>query len=43
MASARTFKISEDINLNLGNKTINIMKGYLKASDMESKAKNVKF
>ena len=28
MATARTFKLSEDINLNLGNKNINIIKGY---------------
>ena len=31
MATARTFKLSEDINLNVGNKTINIMKGYPRA------------
>ena len=38
-----TFKLSEDINLNVGNKNINIMKGYSKAPDLESKVKNVKF
>ena len=43
MATARTFKLSEDINLNLGNKTISIMKGYSKAPDLESNVKNVKF
>ena len=43
MTTARTFKISEDINLNLGNKNINIMKGYSRAPDLESKTKNVKF
>ena len=43
MATARTFKLSEDINLNVGNKNINIMKGYPRATDLESKVKNVKF
>ena len=43
MATARTFKLSEDINLNLGNKNINIMKGYFRAPDLESNVKNVKF
>ena len=43
MATARTFKLSEDINLDLGNKNINIMKGYSRAPDLESKVKNVKF
>ena len=42
MATARTFKLSEDINFNLGNKTINIMNSYPKAPDLESKLKNVK-
>ena len=26
MATARTFKLSEDINLNVGNKNINVLK-----------------
>ena len=43
MATARTFKLSEDINLNLGNKNINIMKGYSRVPDLESNVKNVKF
>ena len=43
MTTARTFKLSEDINLNVGNKNINIMKGYLKAPDLKSNVKNVKF
>ena len=43
MATARTFKLSEDTNLNLGNKNINIIKGYAKAPDLESNVKNVKF
>ena len=34
-----TFQLSEDINLNVGNKNINIMKGYSRAPDLESKAK----
>ena len=42
MATARTFKLLEDINLNEGNKKINIMRGYPRASDLESKVKNVK-
>ena len=43
MATARTFKLSEDINFNLGKKNINIMKGYSRAPDLESKVKYVKF
>ena len=43
MATAKTFKLSEDTNLNLGNKNFNIIKGYAKAPDLESKVKNVKF
>ena len=44
MATARTFKVSEDINPNLGNKNINKMKRYSRAApDLESKVKNVKF
>ena len=43
MTTARTFKLSEDVNLNVGNKNINIMKGYSRAPDLESKVKNVKF
>ena len=39
MTTARTFKLSEDINLNVGNKNINIMKGYSRAPDLEAKAK----
>ena len=39
MATARTFKLSQDINLNVGNKNINIMKGYPRAPDLESKVK----
>ena len=39
MATARTFKLSEDINLNLGNKKINIIKGYSGAPGLESKVK----
>ena len=42
MAIGRTFKLSEDINLKVGNKNINIMKGYSTAPDLESKVKNVK-
>ena len=42
MATARTFKLSEDINLSVGNKNINVMKGCAKAPDLESKVKNVK-
>ena len=42
MATARTFKLSEDINLNVGNKKINIMKGYPGAPELESKVKTVK-
>ena len=43
MATARTFKLSEDINLNVGNKNINILKAYPRAPDLESNVKNVKF
>ena len=43
MATARTFKLSEDINLNVRNKNINTIKGYPKAPDLESNVKNVKF
>ena len=42
MAISRTFKLSEDINLNVGSKKINMMKSYLGAPDLESKVKNVK-
>ena len=42
MTTATTFKLSEDINLNLGNKKIDIMKGNPRAPDLESKVKNVK-
>ena len=34
-----TFQLSKDINLNVGNKNINIMKGYSRAPDLESKTK----
>ena len=40
MAINRTFNLLEDINLNVGNKRINIMKGYSRAPDLESKVKN---
>ena len=43
MTTARTFKLSEDINLNVGNKNVNIIKGYSRVPDLESKVKNVKF
>ena len=43
MGTARAFKFSEDINLNLGNKIINIMKGDFRAPDLQSNEKNVKF
>ena len=43
MAISRTFNLSEDINLNVGNKKIKIMKGYPRAPDLESKVKNVNF
>ena len=43
MATARTFKLSEDTNLNVGNKYTNIIKGYPRAPDLESKRKNMKF
>ena len=39
MATARTFKLSEDINLNVGNKNINKMKGYPRAQDLQSNVK----
>ena len=42
MATARTFKLLEDIYLNLGNKNINKMKGYSRAPDLKSNVKNVK-
>ena len=42
MATARTFKFSEGINLNLGNKNINIIIGYARAFDLESKVKTHK-
>ena len=42
MATANTFKLSEDIDLNLGDKNINIMKAYSRAPDLESNVKNVK-
>ena len=42
MAINRTFNLLEDINLNVGNKKINVMKGYSRTSDLESKVKNVK-
>ena len=42
MATARTFKLSEDIYFNVGNKNINILKGYPRAPDLESKVENVK-
>ena len=43
MATGRTFKLSEDTNVNLGNKNIDIIKGYATAPDLESNVKNVKF
>ena len=43
MTTARTFKLSEDINLNVGNKNINKIKGYFRAPGLESNLKNVKF
>ena len=39
MGTARTFKLSEDINLNVGNKNINTNKGYPRATDLESNVK----
>ena len=39
MTTARTFKLSEDINLNVGNKNINIMKGYSRVPNLELKTK----
>ena len=41
MATARTFKLLEDINLNMSSKIINIIKGYPRATDLESNVKNV--
>ena len=43
MATARTFKLSEDINLNVSNKNINAIKGYSRVPDLESNVKNVQF
>ena len=43
MATARTFKLLEDINFNVGNKNINIMKVCPTAHDLESNVKDVKF
>ena len=43
MTTARTFNLLEDINLNVGNKNINKMKGYSRAPDLESNKKNLKF
>ena len=43
MTTARTFKLSEDIYLNVVNKNINTMKSYSRATDLESNVKNVKF
>ena len=43
MATARTFKLSEDINLHVSNKNINTIKGYPRTPDLESKVKNVEF
>ena len=43
MSTASTFKLSEDINLNLGNKNINIIKGYSRAPDLESNVKTLNF
>ena len=40
MAVGKTFKLSEDINLNVGNKNINIMKGYPRAPDLASKVES---
>ena len=42
MAIGGTFKLSEDINLNVGNKKINIIKGYSRVPDLDSKVKNAK-
>ena len=39
MATARTFKLSKDINLNVSNKNINTIKGYPRAPDLESNVK----
>ena len=38
-----TFILSEDINLNVGNKNINIMKRHLRAPDLELNVENAKF
>ena len=43
MATARTFKLSEDINLNVSNENVNIIKGYPRSPDLKSNVKNVKF
>ena len=42
MASANAFKLSEDINLNVGNNKIKIRKGCPRAPELKSKLKNVK-
>ena len=42
MATARAFKLSEGINLMVDNNKINIMKGYPREPNLESKVKNVK-
>ena len=42
MAIGKTFKLLENINLNVDNKKIKIMKSYPKVPDLESKVKNVK-
>ena len=39
MAIGRTFKLLEDINLNVGKKKTNTVKGYPRAPDLESKVK----
>ena len=39
MATARTFKLSEDVNFNVSNKNINAIKGYPSAPDLESNEK----
>ena len=43
MATARTFKMSENINLHVSNKIINTYKNYPRAPDLKSNVKNVKF
>ena len=42
MAMGRTFKSSENINLIVGNRKINIMKGYPRAPELKSNGENVK-